>query len=101
MFNGCHVIGMGDPDAQFCLARRQPTQYRQVGPSDGPSARSRRTSVVVAPEQPTGEEWWADLLADRARKREQRTDLAVKRAFYRLADEKKDTILVACSKCEW
>jgi hypothetical protein len=53
------------------------------------------------PQQPTGEEWWADLLADRARKREQRTDLAVKRAFYRLADEKKDTILVACSKCEW
>src|SRR5262245_66076932 len=27
--------------------------------------------------------------------------LAVKRAFYRLADEKRDTILVACSKCDW
>jgi hypothetical protein len=54
------------------------------------------------PQEPTGEEWWADVLADpRARKREWRTDLAVKRAFYRLADEKRETILVACSKCEW
>jgi hypothetical protein len=50
----------------------------------------------------TGEEWWADVLADpRARKRERRTDLAVKQAFYRLADEKREIILVACSKCDW
>jgi hypothetical protein len=42
------------------------------------------------------------VLADpRARKRKRRTDLAVKQAFYRLADEKRDTILVACSKCDW
>jgi hypothetical protein len=40
------------------------------------------------PQEPTGEEWWADVLADpRGRKRERRTDLAVKQAFYRLADE--------------
>jgi hypothetical protein len=33
------------------------------------------------PQEPTGEEWWADVLADpRARKRERRTDLAVKQA---------------------
>src|SRR6516162_1088864 len=45
---------------------------------------------------------WPDVLADpRARKRERRTDLAVKQAFYRLADEKRGTILVACSKCDW
>ena len=44
------------------------------------------------PQEPTGEEWWADVLADpRARKRQRRTDLAVKQAFYRLADEKRDT----------
>jgi hypothetical protein len=44
----------------------------------------------------------ADVLADpRGRKRERRTDLAVKRAFYRLADEKREIILVACSKCDW
>jgi hypothetical protein len=30
-----------------------------------------------------------------------RTDLAVKKAFYRLADEKREIILVACSKCDW
>jgi hypothetical protein len=54
------------------------------------------------PQEPTGETWWADVLADpRARKRERRTDLAVKQAFYRLADEKRETILVACSKCDW
>jgi hypothetical protein len=54
------------------------------------------------PQEPTGEDWWADVLADpRARKRERRTDLAVKHAFYRLADEKDGTILVACSKCDW
>src|SRR5438445_2516153 len=35
----------------------------------------------------------------RARKRERRTDLAVK--FYRLADEKREIIFVACSKCDW
>src|SRR5256885_7784551 len=53
------------------------------------------------PQEPTGEEWWADVLADpRARKRERRTDLAVKRAFYRLADEKREIILVAYSKCD-
>jgi hypothetical protein len=30
-----------------------------------------------------------------------RTDLAVKQVFYRLADAKREIILVACSKCEW
>src|SRR5215469_14144233 len=54
------------------------------------------------PQEPTGEAWWADVLADpRARKRQRRTDLAVKQAFYRLADERRGTILVACSKCDW
>jgi hypothetical protein len=58
--------------------------------------------LVSHPQEPTGEEWWADVLADpRARNRERRTDLAVKQAFYRLADEKRETILVACSKCDW
>ena len=54
------------------------------------------------PQEPTTKEWWADVLADpRARKRERRTDLAVKQAYYRLADEKREIILVACSKCDW
>src|SRR5947207_13294005 len=54
------------------------------------------------PQEPTGEDWWADVLADpRARKRQRRTDVAGKRALYRLADEKRETILVACSKCDW
>ena len=54
------------------------------------------------PQEPISDEWWADVLADpRARKRERRTDLAIKQAFYRLADEKREIILVACSKCDW
>jgi hypothetical protein len=41
-------------------------------------------------------------LADpRARRQERRRDLAVRPAFYRLADDPRETILVACSKCEW
>jgi hypothetical protein len=48
------------------------------------------------------EDRWGDVLADpRGRKRERRTDLAVKQALYRLADEHRETILVACSKCDW
>jgi hypothetical protein len=47
------------------------------------------------PQEPTSEDWWADVLADpRGRKRERSTDLAVKQAFYRLADEKREIILV-------
>jgi hypothetical protein len=54
------------------------------------------------PQEPTSEDWWADVLADpRARKREPRSDFAVKQAFYRLADERREIILVACSKCDW
>src|SRR5215813_2980211 len=49
------------------------------------------------PQEPTGEDWWAHVLP-RARKRERRTDLAVKQAFYRLADEKHETIIVACKQ---
>jgi hypothetical protein len=55
------------------------------------------------PQEPTTEEWWADVLADpRARTRKRRSsEVAVERTFYRLADELHATILVACSKCEW
>ena len=46
---------------------------------------------------------WADVLADpRARRRKRRaSNLSVQRAFYTLAGEPRETILVACSKCEW
>jgi len=54
------------------------------------------------PQEPTTEEWWADMLADpRARAPKPRSDYTPKQGFYRLADEPQDTILVACSKCEW
>src|SRR5262249_6020983 len=54
------------------------------------------------PQEPTTEEWWADVLADpRARAPKPCSDDTPKQAFYRLADEPRDTILVACSKWEW
>ena len=55
------------------------------------------------PQEPTSEEWWGNVLADpRARRREARSsDLPLRRAFYALADEERETILVACSKCDW
>jgi hypothetical protein len=35
------------------------------------------------PQEPAGEAWWADVLADpRARKQVRRTDLVVEQAFY-------------------
>jgi hypothetical protein len=55
------------------------------------------------PQEPTTEEWWADVLADpRARIQKRRSsEVAVERTFYRLADEPREVILVACSKCDW
>jgi hypothetical protein len=55
------------------------------------------------PQKPTTEKWWADVLADpRARIQKRRSsEVGVERTFYRLADEPRATILVACSKCEW
>jgi hypothetical protein len=55
------------------------------------------------PQEPTTEAWWADVLADpRARTPRRRgSAVAVERTFYRLADEPREVILVACSKCEW
>jgi hypothetical protein len=55
------------------------------------------------PQEPTTEEWWADVLADpRARLRKRgSSEVAVERTFYCLTDEPRETILVACSKCEW
>ena len=43
------------------------------------------------------------MLADpRARRRERRTDMAVKTMMvYRLGDEPRVIVLVTCSKCEW
>jgi hypothetical protein len=50
------------------------------------------------PQEWTGEEWWADVLADpRARTRKRPADMAVKQAAYRLSDEQQATILVECN----
>jgi hypothetical protein len=50
------------------------------------------------PQAPANEEWWPDVLARRER---HASDLPVRRIFYTLADEPRETILVACSKCDW
>jgi hypothetical protein len=54
------------------------------------------------PQQAAGEDWWADVLADpRARKRDSRLNMAIKQLVYRLVDEPRATLFVACSKCDW
>jgi len=54
------------------------------------------------PQEPITEELWADVLADpRARTPKRRSDYTAKQTFYRLADEPREIILVACSKCDW
>jgi hypothetical protein len=66
-------------------------------------ARHRHEQLrYVHPQQAAGEDWWADVLADpRARNRDRRLNMAIKQSVYRLADEPRATILVACSKCDW
>ena len=42
------------------------------------------------PQEPTGEAWWADVLADpRARRRNQRIDIPLKQHAYRLSHEQR------------
>ena len=54
------------------------------------------------PQEPAGEEWWADVLADpRARTRSGLRDFKTRPVFYRLRDEPHATILLACNKCDW
>src|SRR5678810_702238 len=53
------------------------------------------------PQESTGEEWWADVLADPRARTRKRRDMAVKQTTYRLSDEQQATILVECSKCDW
>jgi hypothetical protein len=54
------------------------------------------------PQEPTGEEWWADVLADpRARWMERVAPSRGATTVYRLRDEPRASILIACTKCEW
>ena len=50
-----------------------------------------------------GEEWWADVLADPRARTAKATVRAItaKAHVLRLADEPREIILVACSKCDW
>ena len=54
-------------------------------------------------QEPVTEAWGADVLADsRARVRRQpRPGRTSQQAYYRLADEPRAVIEVACSKCDW
>ena len=50
----------------------------------------------------TGEEWWADVLADpRARRQTRGGHSRGALNVYRLRDEPRAIILVACTECDW
>ena len=54
------------------------------------------------PLEHTGEEWWADVLADpRARRQTRGSQCRGALTIYRLRDEPSAIILVACTKCDW
>ena len=54
------------------------------------------------PLESTGEDWWADVLADpRARRIARGAPGRGAITIYRLRDEQRATILVSCSKCDW
>jgi len=59
----------------------------------------------VSPIEPTGDYWWANVLADpRARSRRHSqvtTRLASERAYCTLADEPRSPMKVPCTKCIW
>jgi hypothetical protein len=54
------------------------------------------------PLEHTGEEWWADVLADpRARRVARVAPSRGAITIYRLRDEPNASILIACIKCDW
>jgi hypothetical protein len=54
------------------------------------------------PLEHTGEEWWADVLADpRARRVARVAPSRGAITIYRLHDESHASILIACTKCDW
>jgi hypothetical protein len=54
------------------------------------------------PLEHTGEEWWADVLADhRARRGARVAHSRGAITVYRLRDEQHASILIACTKCDW
>jgi len=53
------------------------------------------------PMEPTTEEWWADVLADPRARRRDRRDRSERRTQNTLADERQESDMVACTKCDW
>jgi hypothetical protein len=53
------------------------------------------------PQEPAGEEWWADVLADPRARHKQVQFRGALIEYYRLGDETRSTVLTACTKCDW
>ena len=54
------------------------------------------------PQEHSSEDWWADVLADpRARRQTRDSHSRGPLTIYRLRDEPRATVLVACTKCDW
>jgi len=54
------------------------------------------------PQEDSSDDWWADVLADpRARRQTRGSHSRGALNIYRLRDEPRATILVACAKCDW
>jgi hypothetical protein len=53
------------------------------------------------PQEDSSDDWWADVLADPRARRHTRGNQRGALTIYRLRDEPRTTILVACTKCDW
>ena len=53
------------------------------------------------PQEDSSEDWWANVLADPRARRQTRGSHSRGLNIYRLRDEPRATILVACTKCDW
>ena len=90
------------PTSNFALLDYESPRGSELSGRHAASARCRRTSLVVVPTSADDGGMVGRRACGPARAQAKAAhDLAVKQAFYRLADERRETILVACSKCDW
>ena len=99
--------------AQACRANQTPAANFSRLDTDRPEVSRLLVAMLQArqairhrswshPQEPTGEEWWADVLADpRARRVARVAPSRGAITIYRLRYEPHGSILIACTKCDW
>ena len=89
--------------AKLHLARSRPPRDRKPVGSDVAGTRSGQATVVVSSAGADRRGVWADVPADPRARMHSQPGMRSRATptFYRLPDETHESILVACSKCDW